>query len=661
MSEIFFKIFTENQKVNIFNYIKLIIPNADELQYSHENLFRLYDQYKNSFNISDDNEDIIYKSENTVAENTIIENTIIENTISENTISENTISENTVSENTVSENTITENTITEKEINSYGCCCNFVNLPEDTSSGQQYTITESGNYCLQSSNGNIQWTKPFFLSIISSNISNPLSDIVVDLNNTTIIQNVSSIVAPSAIRCSNAKNITICNGTFIVNGRNTLNFTNVTNVKLINVKIISSIETVSSRSLFDNTIAFTRGSNILVDNCVVNGGGSNGISFNNCDNGTISNCTVSNKTLSHTVTDFISLCGIYLSNSTNIVANNNTVFNLNILSDSGIGYFILGGIGSLSSTNVKISDSTTYNLNNNSGICYNFFVRLSTNAHVSNCKGYNASGRQTTVCFSNAVSDTVLVENCIGYNAYSTCQDAHGITFFISNNGTIRNCSIDKINSENPSGGYTEKSSGIEVFVSNNCVVENCNVSNIRAVNPLRHNSCGIATGNSTNIIIKNCVSKNSICITNYGEGRGVGFGPGTDSRFIGPSIGTIWENCIAQYNVGISPEQSIGFDLYGQQNSTLTNCKSLNNGIGVKSGKEYDYGNAIDIQCNTSPIIVPVPNDEHKVLVYNNIISGNTYAGIYDKTKTSHNCYLDNVLFNNRINEIISKNHRTC
>ncbi len=137
---------------------------------------------------------------------------------------------------------------------------------------------------------------------------------------------------------------------------------------------------------------------------------------------------------------------------------------------------------------------------------------------------------------------------------------------------------------------------------------------------------------------------------------RGVGFGPALDPRFFAPCFGTIWDNCVAEGNLGDT--QSIGFDLFGQIGPILTGSISQNhgglipNGIGIVSDGSYDEGNPVDVPCDVVPIIVLTNNTENNALVKDNTVTNNTFAGILDTTG-ANNVYINNTVFNNGTNFI--------
>jgi hypothetical protein len=633
MAENLLENFSESQRRNIYYFLqKKLVEEDTNTEFTDSNLLSLHNKFSQSLSSKNINEI------NEIDEINEIINEIVNEKINDEQ-REKEISKE-ISKGTSSE-----------------CCCNVVELVPSTSSIINFIIDSPGKYCLRTDDGIIQWTKRIFIFINSDNVS-------LDLNNTKIMQNVNTGTSNflSMFLAGNRKNISIFNGTFNVNPigyenmRINASFSNCNNLALNNIRIISG---VTNTNINDNQIAFViQGSNtISLDNFHIYGGGNNTpFLVDSSSDIRLNNCSVSNRSLISPAAGIVAT-GFSFQNVSNVFISNCHVSNLiceyQAVSLPTITVTLSGfHFGGISNQNININDCTGINIKSTglSGATSIFLMVNTRCGNVKNCIGNDFSSTQTAISFFIVLCDTIVIENCQGNYGLSTCQDTHGIAYYFSNNGIIKNCVLTNMVAENPSGGYTEKCDGIEVFVVNNCVVSNCSTSENRAVNPIRHYVTGMTCGQCNNISFINCISRNNTCISSYGEGRGIGFGPALDSRNLGESIGTIWDNCTSENNLGNNSKESIGFDLYRQQNAIMVNCITTNNGIGIKSGGQYDLGNPIDVRCDTIPIIFNVDNDEKNVLVKSNIITNNTYAGIYD-VAIPFIKYTSNTFFNNRKN----------
>lgn len=499
-------------------------------------------------------------------------------------------------------------------------CANAAPItPEDVGS-KGFVIKKSGYYCLKGKNGILSWNP----SEMANTITIDADNVILDLNNTTIIQKASSRFASRAINVlPGHHNITIQNGNLAGFTAEALYASTAENLCIENIWITDN----QNRNAYIPSLAF------------------GSVHVQSSYNVILKNITVANSAISSPLSEII-MAGILLVNNETFLVENCEVVDAHL--EAPIVSQCLGISMLLTQNGVidrcRVSDCVS------SGIMPAFGYFLSQNILTQNCTANYNTGTQTTSGYYSQVSDSLQFINCEANNNHSTCQDCHGFPYFVSTNGFFSNCRALNNSAVNPSEGFNEKTTGFEILVCSNCILEKCEAYNNTATNPIRHYAAGFANGNTNNVVFKNCISIGNNALGN--TSRGVGFGPALDPRFSGPSAGTIWENCIAEGNFGDA--QSIGFDLFGQIGGLLTGSISLNhgsvlinNGIGILSNGAYDQGNPVDIPCDVVPIVVLTENVEQHVIVKDNTVANNNFIGIADTTN-ANNLYVNNTVFNN-------------
>lgn len=525
-------------------------------------------------------------------------------------------------------NVLNPNNFSEKLLGSFKACkskahsSSSIAITPDDIGSKGIIIKKPGHYRLCTKKGVLHWKPSKSVSMITIDADN----VILDLNDSIIVQKPNSNFASTAINIlPGHKNITIRNGSLDGFTADAILGASADQLLIENMLITDNI----NRQAYAPNLVFAS------------------INLYSCLNVALQNINVSG-TIVNSSHDILG-AGILILNTGNFLIENCKVTELEV--DAGtISQSV--GISTILSfngviRNCNVSDCTS------SGIMAGLDYVFAENILTENCIANYNTGIQTTSGYYPQISDSLQFINCEANNNRSNCQDCHGFPYFISSNGFFSNCRALNNAAVNSTGGFNEKATGFEILVCINCVVENCEASNNIATNPIRHYAAGFANGNSTNVVFRDCVSIGNIAIGNVS--RGVGFGPALDPRFSAPSIGTIWENCIAEGNFGDA--QSIGFDLFGQIGAILSGSVSqnhgsvaVNNGIGILSNGSYDEGNPVDVPCDVVPVVVITANSEANVLVKANTITNNSLAGIVDTT-TANNVYIDNTAFNNGIN----------
>lgn len=500
-----------------------------------------------------------------------------------------------------------------------------VSITADDIGDHGYVIIRPGHYCLQTNKGVLRWNPQQIADLITIDADN----VILDLNDTTIIHRGSSNVASSAVKIlPGHKNIVLLNGSLTGFTADAISGTFANNLFIENFLISNN----------KNRQAYTPSSSFASINIQA--------SFNV----TLRDITISKTEVNSSVNAFLS-AGILVASTQTFLIENCKVVEASLEANT-VSQCV--GISTFLSSNGVIRNCRVSNCQSE-GIMPGFGYVVCQNILTEGCIANYNTGTQTTSGYYPQFSDSLQFINCEANSNQSTCQDCHGFPYFISSNGFISNCRALNNIAENPTGGFNEKMTGFEILICNNCVVENCEAFNNRGTNLIRHYAAGFANGNTTNVIFRNCTS-----IGNSGTGnfsRGVGFGPALDPRFFASCTGTIWENCIAEANFG--DIESIGFDLFGQIGAILTGSISQNHGIvllnlgtGIKSDGAYDEGNPVDVPCDVVPIIMITQNTEKNVIVKDNIVANNSFAGIVDTTN-ANNVYINNTVFNNGTNFI--------
>lgn len=470
--------------------------------------------------------------------------------------------------------------------------------PKDIGS-QGFVIRKPGHYRLETKNGVLYWNPSRIASLITIDADN----VILDLNFTTIIQREQSPYASTAITIIRShQNITVHNGVLVGFTADTVVANGVNELFIENLLITDN----------NNRNAYTPSSSFA------------SIHIQDCSNVVVRDISIG-RSLINTPYDLLGF-GILVLDSNTFLLDNCQVSEVQ-LEATTISQCI--GIAAISSEN-GVMNNCNVAYCSSSGIMPGFGYILSQNILTEACFSNDNTGTQTTSGYYPQVSNLLQFINCEANSNLSRCQDCHGFPYFFSTNGFFSNCRALSNRAVNPSGGYNEKVTGFEIFVCVNCIVDNCIASNNITSNPIRHYAAGFANGTSSNVIFRNCISTNNFATGNIS--RGVGFGPALDPRFFAPSVGTIWENCIAEDNFGDA--LSVGFDLFGQVRAILYNSKSQNhgnlaipNGVGILSYGDYDSGNPVDVPCDVVPIVVVTPNEENHVLVKDNIITNNSFA----------------------------------
>lgn len=489
---------------------------------------------------------------------------------------------------------------------------------------QGFVIRKPGHYRLDTKNGILRWNPSRAASMITIDADN----VILDLNQTTVIQNPQSPFASTAINIlSGHKNITVHNGALVGFTAETIGAIGINELFIENMLITDN----------NNRNAYAPIANL------------SSIHIQNCLNVIVRNIAIARTTV-NSPHDLFSM-GIFVFETSTFLLENCHISEVELMATSAVNSQC-SGIVTLLSENGAISNCNVSNCTS-SGVMPGFSYVGAQNVQSENCFSNDNTGVQTTAGFYPQGSDSLQFINCEANNNQSTCQDCHGFPYFVSSNGLFSNCRAINNRAGTSSGGFCEKATGFEIFLCVHCVLENCIASRNTARNPIRHYAAGFANGTALDTVFRNCISSSNTGVGN--DSRGVGFGPALAPRLFLPSSGTIWENCIAEGNFGDT--LCIGFDLFGQQNSILIGSKSLNHGffllnpgIGIFSGFDYDSGNPVDITCNVVPIVVTTPNDELHNIVKDNVVTGNSTIGIYDHTN-ANNVYIDNVAFNNNIN----------
>jgi hypothetical protein len=522
--------------------------------------------------------------------------------------------------NAVDFNRLSEN-ITQK-CGRKGRCANAILITAEEIGCKGYIIKKPGHYRLCIPGGIFHWKPARLADLITIDADN----VVLDLRYTTLIQKPRSAFLSSAINIlSERQNITIFDG-------NLVGFTaDAIRANVVNQLIIKNI------SINDND-------NREIPLPAVNFGS---VNLQTCSNVLLQNIKIANSTFNSSNAIAIG-SGIILFNIQNFLVEDCNVSDSRMFANT-ISEF--SGIAAFASHNGIIRNSNVANCTS-TGIMPGFTYLLSDNILTENCTSNYNIGVQTTSGYYPQASNYLQFINCEASHNRSQCQDCHGFPYFISTNGYFANCRALNNIAESPIGGFSEKATGFEIFLSSYCLLDNCVATNNTAINPIRHYAAGFANATTIDVTFRNCVSSGNTALGNFS--RGVGFGPALDPRFYLPSIGTIWENCIAEGNSGDAV--SIGFDLFGQINAVLTGSKSQNHisnqGVGILSNGPHDQGNPVDVPCDVVPLIVLTANAATNILVKDNIVIGNSFGGIVDIT-SANNVYIDNTVFNNGINFI--------
>ena len=307
--------------------------------------------------------------------------------------------------------------------------------------------------------------------------------------------------------------------------------------------------------------------------------------------------------------------------------------------------------------NVSINGLT----NMGTGNAFAFFLSNCSNVTVKNSQASNVNGITTTIGYFLLGTTNFTIDNCSATNIAGSCADCHGFAIFEgSNNGTLTNCFASQISS-NLSGtqAYVEKATGFEIFGVNDVTLKNCATSDILAVNPGRHHAGGFTNAAGNNITFDSCTSTNVQCIENdlyplgLEKGFGVGFGNAPDPRVTLdtngnpiPALNTVWKNCVSNGNSASTPQNGIGFQLFGQVNALLINSSaSGNSGYGVYNNGAMDQGPSADFTCTTTPVVTIVDNSSNNYVVQNNTFVGNGFGGAFDKSGANA-LYKKNVCF---------------
>ncbi len=200
--------------------------------------------------------------------------------------------------------------------------------------------------------------------------------------------------------------------------------------------------------------------------------------------------------------------------------------------------------------------------------------------------GATATAEVSTTVEQKGSANDIVVEQCNISDITGSCDDAHGISLFVVSDATVRNVTVENVTDGR--GGRGAKATGIEVYglVNNqasNILVENCQVRDISAISPGDLQAAGYSVAGK-GVTFRNCEASNvtvsganPVDPTSPGYGIGFGWAPDIREQYQYPALETRIENCTAS-------KCQVGFDTFYFQNSTLSNIKSLENDVDIKT-----------------------------------------------------------------------------
>lgn len=271
---------------------------------------------------------------------------------------------------------------------------------------------------------------------------------------------------------------------------------------------------------------------------------------------------------------------------------------------------------------VSIVHLRASNLRNEAGGCCGISVVFSNDIVIRRSKCSNlstgddhtkGSPGQTCLGIFMLLSANVYISDCICDGIAGSFDDAHGISvFFCLANIYIDKCSVSRVSTGFGSDKYKSgaKCTGVELMFVHNVQVKDTTVKQVTALNPQDRQAAGFTTAGTTDVVFRHCVAETISCT---GPGAGVAFGWAPDPRplFVAPSDHTSYEACDAY-------DADVGFDLFYQNNATITRCSTHD----VRLQVVDNVSETRTVSCNeatecATPMTVIIPNKGS----YNNVV----------------------------------------
>ena len=330
--------------------------------------------------------------------------------------------------------------------------------------------------------------------------------------------------------------------------------------------------------------------------------------------------------------------GILIANSRCININRITIKDIDVTA------FTLSAILLIDTVYSNITYSDIHNLRNSAGVCAGLSY---INCAKSNARYLNISRLETLTlansfapghtCIGIVVfqSERIKCDKCCIKDITGSCDDAHGISFFVVRNGIIKNCHVENV-IDGKDASAAAKATGIEIYgwtdisdnslsrnsirSPSNILVKNCHVKNIIALNPGDKQAAGFSVAGSCVKFVcctaKNVAVYNGDFISDICTGLGYGFAWAPDIRdaFIYPAYEVIYDRCEASYC-------QVGFDTFYHINSKWDSVKSCENGVDIL---KLNHTRKV-LFCNQCSECPDVPPGEFKYVPIDNIACNNS------------------------------------
>lgn len=327
--------------------------------------------------------------------------------------------------------------------------------------------------------------------------------------------------------------------------------------------------------------------------------------------------------------------GILTTACADVTIHKCTVQNINVKTGSCAAIQLSETIGSV------VSGCTVNNLLNQDGACTGIGHLLCDDALIKGCtvtsltsqfiENLNTEGH-TAIGIVPVTTTNLRIDNCSVSDITGCCDDAHGISIFICDYATVKNCQVLNVIDGVGDAEEGAKATGIEVYASHVKVID-CFVKNISAINPEDHQATGFSCALCSDVKFIRCIAENvnvydaddnqSACL---GYGTGFGWAPDPRPEFIGPSTNIRYDHCVAK-------NCQVGFDSWYHINSTWDHITSKHNGISVlnelHSQRTLSCNPCSECGCRQTGCY---PNP--LTVTINNVASNNRFLHVKEKIK---------------------------
>ncbi len=341
--------------------------------------------------------------------------------------------------------------------------------------------------------------------------------------------------------------------------------------------------TTSSSSYKTQAIKATGSENLQILNGTLVNSGVAGVECHQCSHVWIKGITVDSLAYQDVV-NYTVPTGILANECLDVCIHACTVKDMNVKTGSSAAIQLTATLYS------QITGCTVSNLLNQDGACTGIGHLFCDEALVDSCHidgltsqfidNLNTEGH-TAIGIVPVMTTNLHIESCSVSNITGCCDDAHGMSIFICDNATVKNCEVSDVLDGAGPAQKGAKATGIEVYASD-VEVSECYVKNITAINPEDKQATGFSCALCSDVEFYKCKAENVQVFDENGNqnsslGYGTGFGWAPDPRpeFISPATNIHYHHCTAK-------NCQVGFDAWFHIDSVWEHIHSINNGISV-------------------------------------------------------------------------------